>query len=339
MELTAINANNPSTLHVSKEEEEHCTSADNFISNFFQGRSHVYREWLDIKQKGENNSTIKTFFDGRVGNRNANFSNCNLLSNHKFVEKQFQKFLLQIRDIDMDVDISSEIRQRCSMKRTPESFSFLQFGCAPGGIATYMLDIDRRIHGGGITLPTDLGGYDISPRLQNKPSFQIVYADATEEVKNDRDLLNRFSDFQHPGFAGFDLIINGITIHRQTHSKLRAEVGLSQLYYALRLLQDGGMLLVVLNACLDFFYLQYLYILLNLFDKCKAVKPIAIYPIRKSYWIFCKGFIKHKLENWNLIGALREILTSAKDLEQKELEVYFDSIYYLGNIFPVPPPW
>ena len=235
----------------------------------------------------------------------------------------------------MDVDISSEIKQRCSTKRTAEPFSFLEFGCAPGGISKYVLDVDRRIHGGGITLPVDLGGYGISPQLQNEPRFRIVYTDATKEAKNDRELLNRFSDFQSPGFTGFYFIINGITIHRQTHSKQRVEIALSQLYYALRLLQDGGMLLVVLNACLGFFYLQYLFILLNLFDKCKAVKTVAIFPIRKSYWIFCTGFRKHELENWNLIGALREILTSAKDLELKELEVHFDSIYYLGNIFPV----
>ena len=336
MEITAINVSNPSILYVSKEEDKHCTPANNFISNFFQSRSHVYREWLDIRQRGENNNTIKTFFDGRAGNSNADFSNCKVLSNPHYLQEQFRKFLLQIRDIDMDVDISSEIRQRCSMKRTPESFSFLEFGCAPGGIATYILDINWRIRGGGITLPVDLGGYGISPQLQNEPRFQIVYADATEEAKNDRDLLKHFSDFQRPGSAGFDFIINGITIHRKTHSKQRVKVALSQLYYALRLLQDGGMLLVVLNAYLVFFYLQYLYILLNLFDKCKSIKPIAIYPIRKSYWMFCTGFRKHKLENWNLIGALREILTSAKDLELKELEVHFDSIYYLGNIFPVP---
>ena len=336
MELTAINISNPSTLYVSNEEDEQCTPANNFISNFFQSRSHAFREWLDIRLRGANNNTIKTFFDGRAGNSQANFRDCKVLSNPNYVQEQFRKFCLQIRDIDMDVDMSSEIKQRCSMKRTPESFSFLEFGCAPGGIATFILDINWKIHGGGITLPIDLGGYGISPHLQNDPRFQTVYADATEEAKNDRDLLNHFSDFRHPRFTGFDFIINGITIHRQTHSKQRVEIALSQLYYALKLLQDSGMLLVVLNACLGFFYLQYLYILLNLFDKCKAVKPIAIYPIRKSYWIFCTGFRKHKLQNWDLIRALQEVLTSAKDLELKELEVHFDSIYYLGNIFPVP---
>ena len=47
---------------------------------------------------------------------------------------------------------------------------------------------------------------------------------------------------------------------------------------------------MVLNAHIGFDNLQFLYVLLNLFDNCKAVKPIAIHPIRKSYWILCTGF-------------------------------------------------
>ena len=66
----------------------------------------------------------------------------------------------------MDLDILSKVRQRCTGKKTPESFSFLEFGCAPGGIATFILDINWRIRGAGVTLPVDLGGYGVSPQLE-----------------------------------------------------------------------------------------------------------------------------------------------------------------------------
>ena len=116
----------------------------------------------------------------------------------------------------------------------------------------------------------------------------------------------------------------------------RVEITSAQLYYALTLLQDGGMLLVVLNANMGFHNLQFLYILLDLFDNCKAVKPIAIYPIRKSYWILCTGFKRQKLQSWNLIEVLQEILTSARGLSPEDLERHFDNVYYLGIAFPVP---
>ena len=47
--------------------------------------------------------------------------------------------------IFLDLDISSEIRRKCSVKKTPESFSLIEFGCAPGGIATFIFDINWRI--------------------------------------------------------------------------------------------------------------------------------------------------------------------------------------------------
>ena len=92
---------------------------------------------------------------------------------------------------------------------------------------------------------------------------------------------------------------------------------------------------MVLNANVGFHNLQFLYILLNLFDNCKTVKPIAIYPIRISYWILCTGFKRQKLQGWNLIEVLQEVLTSARGLSPDDLEWHFDNVYYLGNAFPV----
>ena len=90
---------------------------------------------------------------------------------------------------------------------------------------------------------------------------------------------------------------------------------------------------MVLNANMGFHNLQFLYILLNLFDNRKAVKPIAIYLIRKSYWILCTGFKRQKLQGWNLIEILQEVLT--RRLSPDDLERHFDNVYYLGNAFPV----
>ena len=318
---------------VDNRNDEQITATDDYIKNFFQSHSDVFREWLDIRVIGRNNNTIQSFFDGRANNQFAKFTNNEALANPKYLQEQFRKFRVQIRDIDMDLDVSSKVSQRCTGKKTPESFSFLEFGCVPGGIATFILDINWRIRGAGVTLPVDLGGYGVSPVLKNDPRFEIISADLTEEAKKGRRLRNCFSICGYPRFSGFDLIINGITVHRRTHLHQRVGITLAQLYYALTLLQDGGMLLVVLNANIGFHTLQFLYMLLNLFDNCKAVKPIAIYPIRKSYWILCTGFKRQKLQSWNLIEVLQEILTSARGLSPDDLERH---VYYLGNAFPVP---
>ena len=321
---------------VDNRNDKQITVTNDYINNFFRSRSDVYREWLDIRIIGRNNDTIQSFFDGRANNQFAEFNNNEALANPKYLQEQFRKFHVQIRDIDMDLDISSKVRQRCTEKKTPESFSFLEFGCAPGGIATFILDINWRIRGAGVTLPVDLGGYGVSPVLQNDPRFEIIAADLAEEAKKGSRLENCFSIFRYPEFTGFDLIINGITVHRHTHLQQRVEITLAQLYYALTLLQDGGMLLVVLNAHIGFDSLQFLYMLLNLFDNCKAVKPLSIDPIRKSYWILCTGFKRQKLQSWNLIEVLQEIFTSARGLSPDDLGRHFDNIYYLGNGFPDP---
>ena len=77
-----------------------------------------------------------------------------------------------------------------------------------GGIATFILDINWRIRGGAVMLPVDLGGYSVSPLLQNDPGFA---ADLTEKAKKGRRLENCFSIFGYLEFTMFDLIINGIT--------------------------------------------------------------------------------------------------------------------------------
>ena len=331
----AVSGSNPFGF-VDNRNDEQITATNDYINNFFRSRSDVYREWLDIRIIGRNNNTIQSFFDGKGNSQFAQFNNNKALANPNYLQEQFRKFHVQIRDIDMDLDISSKVRQRCAEKNTPESFSFLEFGCAPGGITTFILDMSCRIRGAGVTRPVDLGGYGILPQIKNDPRFEIMAADLTEEAKKGSRLENCLSIFGHPEFTGFDLIINGMTVHRLTHLQKRVEITLAQLHYALTLLQDGGMLLVVLNATLWFHNLQFLYILLNLFDNCKAVKPIAIYPIRKSYWILCTGFKRQKLQSWNLIEVLQEILTSAKGLPPDDLERHFDNVYYLGNAFPVP---
>ena len=126
-----------------------------------------------------------------------------------------------------------------------------------------------------------------------------------------------------------------MTIHTQTHVNQRAELTL--LCYALMFSSDDGMLLVVLNATLEFFILQYLYILLNVFDNCKVVhvKQVALIPIRKSFWIFCTRFNKQCRQNWNLIEVLREVFASGRGLAPEEVGNHFDGICYLVNLFPV----
>ena len=336
MEKTGDGVSNPRISYFSEEDAEQSTPANNFITNFFQSRSNLYFEWLDIRQRGANNNTIQTFFHGKAQNPNADFRDNKILRSPNYLQEQFRKFRLHFRDVDMDLNISSEIQQRCAVKRAPESFTFLEFGFAPGAVTTFILDINWRIRGAGVTLPVDLGGYDVSPYLQSESRFQVVWADLVEEAKNGRKLLSRpdLFSFQSPEFSGFDLIINGITVHRHNHRNVKAELSLAQLYYALTLLRDGGMLLVVLNAKLDFFYLQYLYILFKVFDKCTAVKPVVLFPIRQSFRLFCTGFSKQRLQNWNLTEALREVLTSAKGLAMGDLGRYYDDIYYLGNQFP-----
>ena len=134
--------------------DEQATATNDYIKKFSQSRSDVYREWLNIRDIGRNNNTIQSFFDGRANNQFKEFNNDKTLANPKYLQEQFRKFHVQIRDIDMDLDISSKVEQRCAEKNTPESFSFLEFGCAPGRTATFILDINWRIRGAGVTLPS-----------------------------------------------------------------------------------------------------------------------------------------------------------------------------------------
>ena len=120
--------------------DKHIVATSNYIDRFF-----VYGEWLDVRLRGSNNNTIQAFFNGKAKNLDADFTDKKKLSNPTYLQEQFQKFHLQISDIDVDLDISSEIRRKCSVKKTPESFSLIEFGCAPGGIATFIFDINWRI--------------------------------------------------------------------------------------------------------------------------------------------------------------------------------------------------
>ena len=65
-----------------------------------------------------------------------------------------------------------------------------------------------------------------------------------------------------------------------------------------------------MNAILTFRTLQQLVVLLSLFESCTAVKPVAIYSIRKYFGVFYKGFRKERIDNWNISDR-----DAAKDLD------------------------
>ena len=99
---------------VDNRNDEQITATNDYINNFFRSRSDVYREWLDIRIIERNNNTIQSFFDGRANSQIAQFNNKEALANPKYLQEQFRKLHVQIRDIDMDLDISSKVRQRCT---------------------------------------------------------------------------------------------------------------------------------------------------------------------------------------------------------------------------------
>ena len=160
--------------------------------------------------------------------------------------------------------------------------------------------------------------------------FEIYEADLVEEAKEEDGKDS--TKYQREGLRELDLIINGITIHNDKYQRSRGtEIALVQMYYTLTSLGDGGMALVVMNAILTFRTLQQLVVLLNLFQSCTAVKPIAIYTIRKSFLVFCKGFQKARLDNWNLTETLRKILTGHRNHSGEKAEEYYKDIYFLGD--------
>ena len=119
--------------------------------------------------------------------------------------------------------------------------------------------------------------------------IEIYEADLNEEAKAEdgKDL----TIYQHEGLENLNLIINGITGHSNEYKRSQEiEITLAQMYYTLTSLGDGGMVLVVMNAILTFRTLQQLVVLLTLVESCTAVKPTLVYSIRKSFWVFCKGF-------------------------------------------------
>ena len=67
---------------------------------------------------------------------------------------------------DYDVCLSSEVKKHFSKSKELQNFTFLEFGFTPRGIAKFMLDIDKRINGAGVTLPTALDGFGIVEELK-----------------------------------------------------------------------------------------------------------------------------------------------------------------------------
>ena len=132
-----------------------------------------------------------------------------------------------------------------------QNFTFLEFGFAPGGITKFMLDIDKRISGAGVTLPTAIGGFGIVEELKENSRFEIYEAKLVEEAKAEdgKDLTR----YQHKDLENLNLIINGTTGHSNEYKRSQGiEITSAQMYYTLTSLGDGGMVLVVMNAILTF---------------------------------------------------------------------------------------
>ena len=56
-----------------------------------------------------------------------------------------------------------------------------------------------------------------------------------------------------------------------------------------------------------------------------------VYFIRKSFWVFCKGFRKEKLNNWNLIDTLQKIFNGRRNLSGEKFDEYCKNICFLGD--------
>ena len=81
-----------------------------------------------------------------------------------------------------------------------------------------MFDIDKRINGAGVTLPTALGGFGIVEELKDNSRVEIYKADLNEEAKAEdgKDLTR----YQHEGLENLNLIINGITGHSNEYKRI-----------------------------------------------------------------------------------------------------------------------
>ena len=115
------------------------------------------------------------------------------------------------------------------------------------------------------------------------------------------------------GFRRFRFIIVGITIHQAhllddeslgmgTANELKDRLHFAQLYFCIKYLKKGGMVLMrnhMSTRLVDFHFLSFM---LSLFDPAKALpsskpeptivatKPMAEFAIRKTYWVCYQGF-------------------------------------------------
>ena len=81
-----------------------------------------------------------------------------------------------------------------------------------------MLDIDKRINGAGVTLPTAICVFGIVHELKENYRFETYEAVLVEEAKaEDAKDLTRY---QHEGLENLNLIVDGLTGHSNENNVL-----------------------------------------------------------------------------------------------------------------------
>lgn len=199
--------------------------------------------------------------------------------------------------------------------------AFLDLGCAPGGFSTWILKNNGGCRGVGVTIGDDHNGWEM-----NQLGWEDVvgcYAFLKGDI-TDATFWPKIEE-EVQAIGGCDLIIAG-AVFRELESPERDPEGtpepnsgrtllqVSQVVLGLRMLQEGGNMLLVMWSKPFPLTLTLLLLLKKTFNRVTTTKGMTLHRKRPSFYLFCENRnadISNALKKME--AALDEGLPNARD--------------------------
>lgn len=271
--------------------------------------STIFYEWLLTRRYlAERNPNIQAMFS----RRNAGFAKADVHgrtdSKVQNIGPLFDRFIRYAADIDSGLGYVKFAKDQATANG---DFTFIDIGFAPGGMAALLTDVHKSVRGVGYSLEPEKGG-NVHPAKLGDGRFNPILGDVIALARDDEKVNLAHALPNGPGekFPGFDFLIAGITTSGSDQAgemsmdevDLKDLLHFSQLYVAFKNLRtDGqGSLLMRMHLGLRAVELHILAFVLENFSSHAVVqpgypnaighKPLTEFAMRKTFWVFAKGF-------------------------------------------------
>lgn len=322
--------------------------ASELLDQFFIGRSTVYAALENAKKAVEQSQDADAYFS-RVQSRHEH-------SLKAADADSAQRFVQISRTVLKEVDIryfNQKLFQPC--------VRFIDVGCAPGGFATYVMEVVEQPRYMGVTLPYDEGGHPLAiPESEKfwclqvditKDPLSVRYSPSPANVENlsldqrvycDCALLacsylgGRKSKFMMPQISD-SAVPSAVVDHAcygedvSPDDKLKEySLLVAQLLIAIHNLGVGGVLVMLVNTGPTPLFCSFLCNLWSIFSHVHVAKPLTNHNIRRSFYLVCRGFLGQ--ENEQVQRCLGQLVDMYKQLSDGTLLEFMPVIDQSGVI-------